>query len=183
MVFPVIFSFGLREQVSESTVGALFISLPKGFERLGRLGDYIDTAFFVMLFFVALTSAISLLEVVVAALVDVWKLPRRATAIGAGIGIALLGLPAAYDTEILGASDQLVGSFLLVVGGFFTALLVGYPLLAQADTELTKGLANPTLRRRWAALIRYAVPVILLGVIVSGLKPTWQALLTLFGAT
>ncbi|GIW52091.1 MAG: sodium-dependent transporter [Gemmatimonadales bacterium] len=181
VVFPVIFSFGLTDQVSESTVGALFISLPKGFELLGRLGDYIDTAFFVMLFFAALTSAISLLEVVVAALVDVWNLPRRATAIGAGAGIALLGLPSAYDTDILGASDQLVGNFLLVVGGFFTALLVGYKLLTQADAELSKGLANQTLRRRWAMLIRYAVPVILLGVIASGLRPTWQALRTLFG--
>lgn len=182
VVFPVIFSLGLTGQVSESTVGALFISLPKGFEQLGGLGGYVATAFFVMLFFAALTSAISLLEVVVAALVDVWGLARKTTALGAGIAITLLGLPAAYDTDILGASDQLVGNFLLVVGGFFTALLVGYRILSQADAELAKGLGDATLRRRWAALIRYAVPVILLGVIASGLKPTWQALLTLFRA-
>lgn len=181
VVFPVIFNFGLGEQISESTVGALFIALPKGFEGLGRLGDYIDTAFFVMLFFAALTSAISLLEVVVAAVVDIWKVPRRTASIGTGLGIAVLGLPAAYSTDILGASDQLVGNFLLVVGGLFTAALVGYRLLPQADAELAKGLSHAGLRRGWGWLLRYVVPVILLAVIISGLRPTWAAIRTLLG--
>jgi NSS family neurotransmitter:Na+ symporter len=177
IVFPVMFAFGLDEQITqigESTVGALFITLPRGFEQLGPVGDYVDTAFFVMLFFAALTSAISLLEVVVAWMVDTgW--PRRGAAIAAGVGITLLGLPAAFNTTFLGNADTLVGNFLLIVGGFFTAILVGYKLLPQADAELATGLPNAAARRIWAGLVRYVVPVILLLVIVFLLEPTWEA--------
>jgi NSS family neurotransmitter:Na+ symporter len=177
VVFPVMFAFGLDAQITqigESTVGALFITLPRGFEQLGRVGDYVDTAFFVMLFFAALTSAISLLEVVVAWMVDTgW--PRRRAAIAAGAGIAVLGLPAAFNTTFLGNADALVGNFLLVVGGFFTAILVGYKLLPQADAELAIGLPNVAARRVWAMLVKYVVPVILLIVIVFLLEPTWEA--------
>jgi len=179
IVFPVIFNFGLLEQVGESTVGALFIALPAGFEQLGRTGDYVDTAFFVMLLFAALTSAISLLEVVVAAMVDGLRMRRGTAAIAAGVGIATLGLPAAFNTTFLGNMDALIGQFLLMVGGLFTALLVGYRLLPQADAELAKGLPNVALRRVWAGLVRYAAPVILIVVLAFLAGPTWDAVIGL----
>ena len=63
------FHFGLQDRVGESTLGALFIAVPAALASLGRVGDVVTAAFFVMLFFAALTSAISVLEVVVAAFV------------------------------------------------------------------------------------------------------------------
>jgi len=179
IVFPVIFSFGLLDQVGESTVGALFIALPAGFDQLGRTGDYVDTAFFVMLLFAALTSAISLLEVVVAALVDGAKMARRHAAVAAGLTITVLGLPAAFNTTFLGNLDAFVGQFLLIVGGFWTALLVGYRLLPEADAELARGLGSVALRRTWASLVRYVAPVVLLVVIAFLARPTWDALVGL----
>jgi NSS family neurotransmitter:Na+ symporter len=179
IVFPVIFSFGLLDQVGESTVGALFIALPAGFDQLGRTGDYVDTAFFVMLLFAALTSAISLLEVVVAALVDGLKMARRHAAVTAGLTITVLGLPAAFNTTFLGNLDAFVGQFLLIVGGFWTALLVGYRLLPEADAELARGLGSVTLRRTWASPVRYVAPVVLLVVIGFLARPTWDALIGL----
>jgi SNF family Na+-dependent transporter len=91
----------------------------------------------------------------------------------------VLGLPAAFNTTFLGNADALVGNFLLVVGGFFTAILVGYKLLPQAEAELAKGLPNVATRRAWAALVRYVVPVILLVVIVGLARPTWDAVVGL----
>lgn len=182
VVFPVMFAFGLDSeirQIGESTVGALFITLPRGFEQLGRLGDYLDTAFFVMLFFAALTSAISLLEVVVAAIVDGLGWSRRRAALAAGLGIAVLGVPAALNTTFLGNMDTLLGNFLLIVGGFFTALLVGYRLLPTADAELAQGLPAPHLRRAWAGLVRYVAPLLLAAVISLLVQPTWQAVVGL----
>ena len=179
IVFPVIFNFALLDRVGESTVGALFIALPAGFEQLGRTGDYVDTAFFVMLLFAALTSAISLLEVVVAAMVDGLGMRRRDAAIGAGLGTTVLGLPAAFNTTFLGNMDALVGQFLLIVGGLFTAVLVGYRLLPQADAELAKGLSHVGLRRTWAGLVRYVAPAVLIVVLVFLAKPTWNAVVGL----
>lgn len=182
IVFPVMFNFGLNAQITQigdSTVGALFITLPRGFEQLGRAGDYIDSAFFVMLFFAALTSAISLLEVVVAAMVDGLGISRRAAALGGGLGIAILGLPAAFNTTFLGNLDALFGQFLLLVGGLCTAILVGYRLLPQADAELAQGLSHAGFRRVWAGLVRYVVPVVLIVVVAFLAKPTWNAVVGL----
>lgn len=181
IVFPVIFNFGLQDQIAESTVGALFIALPKGFEQLGRLGDFVDTAFFVMLFFAALTSSISLLEVVVSAVVDRFGWARQRAAVACGIAAGLLGIPSAFNTDILGAADQIVGNFLLIVGGFFICMLVGYRLYPQADGELSQGLASAAPRRAWAVFIRYIAPAILLFVLFSALPDTWAAVRTLFG--
>ncbi len=175
VVFPVIFSFGLIGEVGESTVGALFIALPKGFEQLGRTGAVVDTVFFVMLFFAALTSAISLLEVVVCAFVDAigWK-RIKATLIAGGL-ITLLGIPSAFNTTFLGNLDQVVGNFLLIVGGLGTALFVGYRILPQADAELAKGLPNEKARKGWAVLVRYVAPAVLLVTLWLSFGPAWDA--------
>lgn len=182
IVFPVMFSFGLQDritQIGESTVGALFITLPVGFEKLGRVGDYVDSAFFVMLFFAALTSAISLLEVVVAALVDGFHWTRSRAAWVAGGAIAALGIPAAFNTTFLGNMDTLVGNFLLIVGGFFTAMLVGYKMLPRAQAELAQGMESAVARSTWAVLVRYVAPVVLLVVLVFLAPPTWDAVVGL----
>lgn len=180
VVFPVIFSFGLLDQVGESTVGTLFIALPAGFAQLGRLGDFVDVAFFVMLLFAALTSAISLLEVVVAACVDGLKWSRRFAAVACGITITVLGLASAFNTTFLGNLDTFVGNFLLIVGGFFTAILVGYWILPQADAELANGMRSEGLRKGWAFLVRFVAPSVLLVVLWFQVPPAWEALKGLF---
>jgi NSS family neurotransmitter:Na+ symporter len=162
-------------------MGALFIALPKAFEGLGRTGDIVDTAFFVLLFVAALSSAISLLEVVVTACIDRWGWRRGRAALLVGVVITLLGVPAALDTAFLGAMDQLMGNFLLLVGGLGTAILVGWRIFPEADAELAQGLASPALRRVWGILLRYVAPVFLTAVIVSAWEPTWDAVKTLLG--
>lgn len=181
VVFPVIFNFGLEARISESTVGALFIALPAGFEQLGRAGDYVDTAFFVMLFFAALTSSISLLEVVVAAVVDGLGWARGRAAVVWGVIITLIGVPLAFDTDRLGAADQVVGNFLLVVGGFFICLLVGWRLARAAEDELAQGMHSGAARAGWKLFVRFIAPALLLVVMYSGLGATWAAVKTLLG--
>jgi NSS family neurotransmitter:Na+ symporter len=182
MVFPVIWHFGLQDRVAESTIGALFISVPAALAALGRAGDVITAVFFVMLFFAALTSAISVLEVAVAALVDGrgWVRPRAA--VGLGAVVTGLGIPAAFSTGLLGAIDQIVGNFLIVVGGLGLCALVGHRLRAEGDAELARGLSNAAARQAWGVFVRWVAPALLLVVLWSTLGPTWRAVRTLFGA-
>jgi NSS family neurotransmitter:Na+ symporter len=181
VVFPIVFTFGLQDLVGESSVGALFISLPAGFASMGAAGKLVGGGFFVMLFFAALTSSISLLEVVVAAFVDRgWA--RHRAAVVFGVVAILAGVPSAFNTDFLGAVDGIVGNFLLVVGGLLTCVFVGYRILPEADRELALGLESAALRRGWAVLIRYVVPVLLVVLIYFMLGPTWEAVKTLFTA-
>jgi len=121
----------------------------------------------------------SLLEVVVAALVDGAKMRRRDAAIGAGLAITILGLPAAFNTTFLGNLDAFVGQFLLIVGGLCTAFLVGYRMRSEADAELARGFESAALRNVWALLVRYVAPVVLIIVLIFLAKPTWDAVVGL----
>ena len=77
VVFPIVFALGLSEEIGESTMGALFISLPEAFLRMGAVGRIVGTTFFMTLVVAAITSAVSLLEVVSSVLIDETRLSRR----------------------------------------------------------------------------------------------------------
>ncbi len=188
VVFPIIFHFGLGEAIglggvlnTDNTVGTLFITIPPALQSLGSGGSIIVAAFFVMLFFAALTSAISLLEVVVAAVIDSWQWPRVGAAVTFGILITLAGIPSAYNLNFLTFADKLVGTFLLMVGGLCTAVLVGYRALPKAQQELSIGMENTNLRRVWSAMVKFVVPPVLIVVLFFAVKPLWAAFKVLIG--
>ncbi len=188
VVFPIIFHFGLGDAIglggvlnTDNTVGTLFITIPPALQTVGTFGHLIVAAFFVMLFFAALTSAISLLEVVVAAVIDGWHWPRRSAALVFGSLIALAGLPSALNLNFLAFADKLVGTFLLMVGGLFTAILVGYRALPQAREELAIGMEQAGLRNAWTSIVKYVVPPVLVIVLFFGTKPLWASFKTLVG--
>ena len=188
VVFPIIFHFGLGEAIglggvlnTDNTVGTLFITIPPALQSLGSGGSIIVAAFFVMLFFAALTSAISLLEVVVAAVIDSWQWPRVGAAVTFGILITLAGIPSAYNLNFLTFADKLVGTFLLMVGGLCTAVLVGYRALPKAQQELSIGMENANLRRVWSAMVKFVVPPVLIVVLFFAVKPLWAAFKVLIG--
>ncbi len=164
VVFPVIFAFGLQSQVGESTLGALFISLPRAFVEMGGGGRIVGLLFFSALFVGALTSGISLLEVVTSSLIDTWKLDRTVAALGAGSIIMVFGIPSAYNQDILGLFDAIAGEFLLAIGAFFLAIFVGYRM-KDPRKEVRDGFNHEGLINGWFWLVRVLAPIVLLIVI------------------
>jgi len=135
VVFPVIAALGLQSQVSSSTVGALFIALPGAFVEMGGLGRVVGVLFFFALTVGALTSALSLLEVVTASMIDEFRIRRRPAAIGAGIVIALVGLLPATNLDALGVMDRITEWF-LAVGALLIAIFVGWRMKDPAQEML-----------------------------------------------
>jgi len=72
VIFPVVFSFGYDPAAG---VPLAFVTLPRIFQE-PDFGLLFGTAFFLLLFFAALTSAVSILELPVATLIDVWGISR-----------------------------------------------------------------------------------------------------------
>ena len=180
VVFPLIFALGLQQEVGGSTVGALFITLPHAFAEMGPAGRWIGLLFFVALLVGALTSAISLLEVVVASAIDVLGLSRPAAALGLGGLIALTGVPAALDLEVLGAMDQLAGNVFLILGGLALALFVGF-VVDDPERELAAGAGTLRWFFLWRFLLRWFVPALLAVVLASAVPVTVASLRALFG--
>jgi NSS family neurotransmitter:Na+ symporter len=175
-----IFALELSADVGASTVGALFITLPKAFAEMGSVGRGIGILFFAALIVGALTSAISLLEVVVSSAIDGLGWSRRQAGILMGIAITVLGAPSAWSTDILGAVDQVANNILLLGGGFALSIFVGW-VMAGPIEEASEGAVGAAWFGSWRNLLRYAVPAFLFFVLVYDAIPsTFRTIADLF---
>ena len=183
VVFPVIYSLGLQGAVSDSTVGALFIALPGAFESMGAVGRVVGLFFFIALAVGAVTSAIALLEVVTASVIDEFGIGRRKAAAGTALVVAALGIMPATDLDLLGLTDKIAGELLLVIGVLLISLLAGWVLPAEMRDELAAG-ASPFWQRqvpRIVAVLRWFVPPVILVVLYFSLRGTIAAIAAFAG--
>ena len=173
MVFPLIFALGMQSEISGGTIGALFVALPKAFASMGSIGRVIGGAFFVALVVGALTSAISLLEVVVSAAMDAFGWERRRAAMIGGAAVTLLGVWSAYDIAILDLADSLATNLFLVGGGLGIAIFVGW-VMEDPVGEASQGASRTIFHDGWRLLLRFVVPVALVFVLANSLPETWE---------
>ena len=168
VTFPVVMSFGLQDVISGSTLGTIFIALPTGLGSLGATGQLVAVLFFALALIAAITSAVSLLEVPVACLIDRlgWSRSRAVWVSTALIFVA--GLPAATSMEVLGWMDSVFGGLLLILGGLLLALLLGWVLPARFQEELSHSGSPIWLQRFLLVMLRWiSPPVITVGLVIS----------------
>ncbi|MDN4524281.1 sodium-dependent transporter [Fictibacillus fluitans] len=175
-IFPGVFSLGLKPTEGP---GLLFVVLPAVFEKI-VFGQIFFVIFLALFLFATLTSAFSMLEVIVASIIkdDVSK--RSMWSWIMGILIFLAGVPSAlsmgvwgdftlFGKNIFDSLDYLVSNVLLPLGALFIALFVGfrYPKNKLYD-EFTSGA---TVGRKsfavWLLLIRYVTPIVILIVFLN----------------
>lgn len=178
-MFAAVFAFGFDPA---SGPGLAFITLPRVFSEM-PLGVVFGFLFFLLLTIAALTSAISLLEVVVAWLCDEhgWRRPHAAIAVGASIFavgvLPSLGYSVLSDANILGMGildfyDWLATSVLLPLGGFLTILFAGYVWGARnLSDEANEGAGRVRFGpgRGFMFLVKFLVPLAVLAVFAAGI--------------
>ena len=132
-IFPAVFAFGIEPS---SGPGLVFITLPNVFQQMP--GGYIFAIlFFLLLTVAALTSSISILEVVVAYFNEELKMKRKVATIFATALITLLGVICSLsmgvfkDYTFSGLNffdllDWISANLLLPVGGLFISLFIGW---------------------------------------------------------
>ncbi len=178
ITFPIVISFGLKEAVSESTVGALFISLPTGLGSLGFTGRIVAILFFSLAYIAAITSSISLLEVPVSSMMERLGWTRYKAVFVASSLLFLLGLPSALNLNILGKMDSVFGGVLLILGGFLLSIFLGWIVPSRFDQDLDGSNSNLRLRKYLKFMLRWvSPPVIAFGLIVSviDLAKNWSS--------
>jgi neurotransmitter:Na+ symporter, NSS family len=178
VVFPVIYALSLQHAVGESTVGALFISLPAAFQAMGGTGRIVGVLFFAALFIGAITSAVSILEVVTASVIDEWKIARTRAALLTGGTIALLGVLPASDIRMLGIMDAVASEVMVPIGALGLALLVGWGPPGRRLDEFAEG-ASPRVRALmggWRWTLRLGVPPLLIIVLYQTIPGALRAI-------
>jgi NSS family neurotransmitter:Na+ symporter len=173
VVFPIIFSVGMAP---EAGPGLVFKSMPIALSQM-RGGMPLTILFFGLLVFAALTSAISLLEVVVASVIDQLGWTRRRASLIMGSAIFLFGVPSAlagskkvfsswpalFGKDFFDTMDYLGTNWLLPLGGLFIALFVGWVMPESARaSEFSAGSRFGWLYPTWKWVLRLVVPTAIL---------------------
>lgn len=181
-IFTAVFAIG---QNPGEGPGLIFQTLPVVFAKMP--GGYIfGILFFLLLTIAALTSAISLLEVVVSYFVDEKGWARHKAAVTFGIVTFFIGLPSALsfnvlsDTKILeltffDIADYLTSNIMLPLGGLFIAVFVGWiwgfdKVLVNAKQGAEKLFDNAFWRINvWKFFLKYLSPVLIFLVLLHSL--------------
>ncbi|MFC7072774.1 sodium-dependent transporter [Halovenus rubra] len=160
IVFPILFSAGVDP--GEPGPGAIFVSLSAAFGDLS-LGGVAGAVFFGTVIIAALSSAISLTEVVVSYAVDEHDIPRlRATVLVCAL-LFVLGLAPAYDIVLLSLYDGLMDGILLILGALLISVYVSWGWSDEALEELENGVGDlGPLGPTWVWLVRIPVIAVLL---------------------
>lgn len=180
VMFPVIFSYGMEPGAGP---GLVFISMPVAFSQMTG-GAILAVVFFVLLLFAALTSAISLLEVVVATFIDKFGWDRKKATIGLGIAIFVFGVPSAgadkdlfpfwqewFGRSWLDSFDYVVSNWFLPLGGLAIAVFAGWVMPKTATREqFTEGTKLAGLYGGWLFLVRYVAPLAIILVFLYSIK-------------
>lgn len=165
VVFPILASASV--EFDEPGPSAIFVSLSQAFSDV-TAGWVLGFVFFFVLSIAALSSAISLIEVVVAYLIDEWGIARKYAAIGVGSVIFVLGIPTALNFDVFVLYDALAANVLLLLGGIVMVILVGWGEPEKAIRELANGIDDlGRWGRVWIWIVR--VPVLLVLLLALGL--------------
>ena len=169
VIFPAVFSMGLEPTEGP---GLVFSVLPTVFASM-PLGHGVAIIFFILLAIAAITSGISLLEVVVAYFIDQRGWQRKKAVLVVGSAIFAFGIPSGLsfgimaDVKLLGMNffdhiDNIASNYFLPLGGMLTAVFVGWvwgTKNAHEEIEKYENKFSFPWSECWGFLIRYITPV------------------------
>ena len=178
LILPAVFAFGFDPSAGP---GLTFITLPAVFAQM-PFGAFFAFLFFLLLAIAALTSAVSILEVVVAYFVDDRGISRKSAAVIIGFVIFLLGIPSSLSMGVMGdvkiiagknffdLMDFISSSLLLPIGGLFISLFVGWVVWGKAQEEIAahNGVI-PIWVGAWGVIVKFIAPIAIAFILLKGL--------------
>lgn len=181
MIIPAVFAFsGGDESALGKGPGLMFITLPKIFDTMPG-GDIIGAAFFVMVLFAALTSAISLMETIVSVFQDklnMKRIPACLTVLGISLVLGIvtcLGYSAWSSFTIIGMQlldffDFISNNILMPITALATAIFVGYVLKPKTIIEEAEACGNKLKAKKlFTVMIKYIAPIFIVLILISSI--------------
>ena len=184
MIIPVVYMFAAKtgtpvKEAMNAGPGLMFITLPKVFATLGAAGAWVGLAFFALVIFAALTSAISLYEACVASVCDLLHINRKSATFFTGALILFLATFSALgygpwsDVTIGGMQfldffDFITNSVLMPIVAAATCIFIGWVLKPKAIEEEVEVEGNPfRAKKLYGFMVRYFAPLFVAAILVS----------------
>lgn len=174
MIFPSLFSFGVAPNSGPTLV---FQSLPIVFSNMWA-GTVFAIIFFSLLVVAALTTSLTIYEVIITALQEKAKISRKKAIFITLTAIFILGnIPSALsdntlkDVQFMGKSifdafDYISGNVLFILTALGSAIFVGFVLKDEAKEELGAGKLFTHI---WFNYVRFVIPIIILVIFFNSL--------------
>ncbi len=176
VIVPAVYTFMGTEGMSKGP-GLMFVSLPKVFQAMGPVGTVIGLAFFLMVIFAAVTSAVSVMEAIVSSMMDNrhWSRKKSTVIVGVyalvGAVIVCLGynilyfdmpLPNGTTGQILDIMDYISNNCFMPLVALLTCILIGWVVKPEVIIdEVTQGIYPFHRRRLYIIMIKFIAPVLL----------------------
>ncbi len=175
IIFPIVFTYNLDPNTAGP--GLIFQTLPIAFGSMD-FGGIIATSFFILLFFAAITSSISLIEPAITFVVEKFSVSRIYATNILGVVTWVLGIFTVLsfnnlsDFKLFGMTifdniDYLTSKIMLPLGGLLMALFVGYIMKrAIVSSELN---SNKLLISLWFIVLKVFSPILLVLIFINGI--------------
>ncbi|MDX8047584.1 sodium-dependent transporter [Gracilibacillus sp. S3-1-1] len=175
-IFPAVFAFGLEPTEGP---GLLFVVLPTVFAQI-PLGSIFFSLFLLLFLFATLTSAFSLLEIIVSAFTESGKRSRVKVTWIAGLVMFIAGVPSAlsmsalsdfkiFDKTVFNATDYLVSNILLPLGSLLIAIFIIHRMdkaIVREQFTMSNQL-SPIWYKSWRFVMMWIVPITIVVVYIN----------------
>lgn len=181
MIIPAVFVFsGGDKSALGAGPGLMFITLPKVFASM-KFGGFIGTIFFIMVFFAALTSAISLMETIVSIFRDKFHWSRKFACVFvtvlslilgslSSLGFGPLSSVSWHGMSILDIMDFISNSILMPILALFTCIFVGFiikPDVISDEVRVSGGTFKS--EKLFTVMIKWIAPILLVVILASSI--------------
>lgn len=180
IIVPAVFVFsgGDKSALDSAGPGLMFITLPKVFADMPA-GQLIGAAFFILVTLAALTSSISLMETVVAVVIEKFKFNRAVScivviAITLGLGmLSVLGYSVCSDftifkMQILDFFDFITNNLMMPVLALLTCILIGYVVKTKyIEEEVMLGEKQFRSKLLYNVMIKFICPICMIMILLT----------------
>lgn len=182
-LFPAVFAFGMKP---DQGTGLVFVTLPVIFDQI-PFGQVFMILFFVLLVVAALTSTISLLEVISSYLIDEHGWTRTKAVLVMGAATIIVGIPSALSPGLLnpavigfnfmGLAEKIAANYMLPIGALLLSIFAGFVWSKSAVLEEVRaGSGGFALADVWLFVVRWLAPFIIAQIIIIGFLGEFSAL-------
>lgn len=180
MIVPAVFAFSNGDKNALQTGPTLmFVTLPNVFSSMSH-GKIFGFLFFLLVFFAALTSAISLMETIVSIISDKFGFGRKKICVFIMIFAFLIGIPSSLgfgklsDVKILNRSildffDFISNNILMPIVALLTAILIGFVVKSKFISDEVESSGEFKSKKMFEVIIKYIVPVCMLIILISSI--------------
>lgn len=179
MIFPSLFSAGLAPDSGPSLV---FKTLPIAFSHMA-FGNFFAIVFFVLLVIAALTTSLTIYQVIISVLYEKFHLRLKGAINVTLLTIFILGnIPCILspgplkdvtfiNRSVFDAFDYISGNICFVITALGATLFVGWVLKDNAVDEITnQRQLSGGIYNLWYQYVRYVIPVVIVAIFAYGLS-------------